>query len=590
MDDHIARVLGHSELEVMVPQTTDYTLQELGLRRQSTPGQEHHAFKGNLLTNLASISSRTSLHFDEQLDILVVLRTPGDLSGWEKRFSYLNINLEAHAYGSDIKNSNDQASEGQSVQPQGRDIVWSGVVDTSQEPFAICGENTNAFVWVVKCFLNRPKLRMQQPMIYFKVSGIFRHPPTSPRDSQDPFLPSGVAASVNVLEPLSGDAGLQGMKPQLTASRLDRININNDTTVKDLAIRSRPRKPFPARPAISARVRYSKSGAYTGRRCIIASLDIETAPFQDDEIELSDVMMQLSDGSAEDLCKGQAINLPMTCQPKDNIVFLFRLLPFDDQTSDSGVRSNSRTLDISIDARVLVSDVCRPKIQMRWKTLVDFSTALNPKYGAPAQALQRSNRPSSLPVPSDMGNRGPDETSPIDFNDVSAASQHLSIPNIGLTLTFTAPKDAYVGQPFTWDVFLVNHSPKPRRLAIVVIPARSSGDYTNDVSKIDVSTAMGKDINGRRHDYAEAIMDENTLYAMQKRLAKNDVGIVCLSPEVRMGTLHPGFCHNTELKFLPLAKGVLHIEAVRVVDLEENKWVDVRDLPEIVAEERGAED
>ncbi|KAL8975188.1 MAG: hypothetical protein Q9197_000580 [Variospora fuerteventurae] len=554
MDDHIARVLGHSELEVIVPQTTeDY----------------------------------------EQLDILVVLRTPGDLSGWEKRFSYLNINLEAHVYGSDNINPNSQASEGQSVQPQARDIVWSGVVDTSQEPLAIFEEDTNAFTWVVKCFLNRPKLRMQQPMIYFKVSGIFRHPPTSPRDSQDPFLPSGVAASLNVLEPLSGDVGLQGMKPQLTASRLVRININHDTTVKDQVIESRPQKPFPARPAISARIRYSKSGAYTGRRCIIASLDIETAPFQDDEIELSDVMMQLSDGSAEDLCKGQAINLPMKCQPKDNIVFLFRLLPFDDPTSDSGVRSNSRTLDISIDARVLVSDVCRPKIQMRWKTLVDFSTALNPKYGTPAQALQRSKRPSSLSVPSGMGNRGPNETSPMDVNDLSAASQHLSIPNIGLTLTFTAPKDVYVGQPFTWDVFLVNHSPKPRRLAMMVIPARSSGNYTNHISKTNVSTATGKDENGigrSHHDYAEAIMDDKTLYAMQKRLAKNDVGIVSLSPEVRMGTLHPGFCHNTELKFLPLAKGILHIEAVRVMDLDENKSVDVRDLPEIVAEERGAEE
>lgn len=55
-------------------------------------------------------------------------------------------------------------------------------------------------------------------------------------------------------------------------------------------------------------------------------------------------------------------------------------------------------------------------------------------------------------------------------------------------------------------------------------------------------------------------------------------------------TLSPGFCHNTELKFLALEKGVLHIEAVRVVDLMENKSVDVRDLPEIVAEERVADE
>ncbi|KAI4179310.1 MAG: hypothetical protein LQ348_005424 [Seirophora lacunosa] len=573
MDDPIAKILEHSELDIVLPQATDFTLQDLGLRRQSVPGNERHADEEDRLTNLASIPSRTSLHFDEQLSILVVLRTPSDLSGWEKRFPYLKINLEAHVYSSENRSSDGQTSEGQSVQPQGRDIVWSGTVDTSQEPLAVRG---------------RPRLRMQHPMIYFKVSGILRHPPISPQDSRDPFLPSGVAASVNVLEPLSGDAGLQGMKPQLTASRLDRININSNTTVKDQMIRSRPQKPLPALPAISARVRYSKSGAYTGHHCIIASLDIETAPFQDDTIELSDVFMQLSDGSVEDLCKGQAINLPMTCQPRDKIIFLFRLLPFDDQTSNFEVRSNSRTLDISIDARVLVSHTCHPKIHMRWKTLVDFSTALNPKYGAPAQALQRSKRPSTLSVPSDMENRVPGETSPNDADDDPAPSQRLSIPNIGLTLTFTAPKDVYVGQPFTWDVFLVNHSVKPRRLAMFVIPVRKSGEHRNQTPVS--SSAIGKGVNGGDLDYADAIMDENRLYAVQKRLAREDVGIVCLSPEVRVGPINPGFCHNTELKFLPLAKGVLHIEAVRVVDLEENRSVDVRDLPDIVAEQRLADD
>ncbi|KAI4112772.1 MAG: hypothetical protein LQ345_006125 [Seirophora villosa] len=608
MADHIAKILEYSELDIVLPQATDFTLQDLGLSRQSVPGNERDADDEDRLTNLASIPPRTSLHFDEQLSILVVLRTPTDLSGWEKRFPYLKINLEAHVYSSDNRSSDGQTSEGQSVQPQGRDIVWSGTVDTSQEPLAVRGEDTNAYasVWVVNCFLSpsrhtrlhrpcranveadRPRLRMEHPMIYFKVSGILRHPPISPRDSRDPFLPSGVAASVNVLEPLSGDAGLQGKKPQLPASRLDRININNNTTVKDQAIRSRPQKPLPALPAISARVRYSKSGAYTGHHCIIASLDVETAPFQDDKIELSDVFMQLSDGSVEDLCKGQAINLPMTCQPRDKIVFLFRLLPFDDQTSDFQVRSSSRKLDISINARVLVSPTCHPKIHMRWKTHVDFSTALNPKYGAPAQALQRSKRPSTLSVPSDMENRVPGETSPNDADDDSPPSQRLSIPNIGLTLTFTAPKDVHVGQPFTWDVFLVNHSLKPRRLAIFVIPVRRSGEHRNQTSVS--SSAIRKEVKGGDLDYAEAIMDENRLYAVQKRLAREDVGIVCLSPEVRVGPVNPGFCHNTELKFLPLAKGVLHIEAVRVVDLEENRSVDVRDLPEIVAEERLADE
>ena len=43
-------------------------------------------------------------------------------------------------------------------------------------------------------------------------------------------------------------------------------------------------------------------------------------------------------------------------------------------------------------------------------------------------------------------------------------------------------------------------------------------------------------------------------------------------------------CLNTELQFLPLAQGYLQIEAVRAVDVISNDSIDIRDLPDIVAE------
>lgn len=48
--------------------------------------------------------------------------------------------------------------------------------------------------------------------------------------------------------------------------------------------------------------------------------------------------------------------------------------------------------------------------------------------------------------------------------------------------------------------------------------------------------------------------------------------------------LSPDSCLHTELKFLPLALGHLQIEAVRVVDVISNDFIDVRDLPDVVAE------
>lgn len=49
--------------------------------------------------------------------------------------------------------------------------------------------------------------------------------------------------------------------------------------------------------------------------------------------------------------------------------------------------------------------------------------------------------------------------------------------------------------------------------------------------------------------------------------------------------LSPGCCLHTELKFLPIALGHLQIEAIRIVDVVSNDFVDIRDLPTIVAEE-----
>jgi hypothetical protein len=49
--------------------------------------------------------------------------------------------------------------------------------------------------------------------------------------------------------------------------------------------------------------------------------------------------------------------------------------------------------------------------------------------------------------------------------------------------------------------------------------------------------------------------------------------------------LSPGSCYTADLRFLPLSAGVLSIESIRVIDLNTNEAVDIRDLPSIVAVE-----
>jgi hypothetical protein len=53
-------------------------------------------------------------------------------------------------------------------------------------------------------------------------------------------------------------------------------------------------------------------------------------------------------------------------------------------------------------------------------------------------------------------------------------------------------------------------------------------------------------------------------------------------------SLGPTACYTAEIKFLPLASGVLHLEALRLVDLATQQTMDVRHLPDIVAIDRNA--
>ncbi|KAI4198163.1 MAG: hypothetical protein LQ350_005450 [Teloschistes chrysophthalmus] len=520
MADDVDKLLEHSKLEVIVPDVTELSLEDL--QDQAGPNKEDEGTpseRAAYLPGRGPIVLRSSLYFDEQINVFVALKTSGYTANLQQQLSNLTISVEVYAFGSEVKSSGGSASNDAPVQSQKKDVIWSGAVDTAEQPLSLGDGDGHALVWRLTCFLT------------------------------------------------------------------------DGPTVTELVVPSKPQRLFPALPAISARVRYSNSGAITGQPCVIASLDIETSPFQQNQVQLTHVSMELFDGLAEDLCTGRAFTLPITCQPKDNIVFLFRLQPkrSTDRSTHSDPHS-SRMLDIMLDARVLISDTCRPKIQMRWKTTVDFSKALSSKYSGPSQAMRRSNRPASLPVLSDnetSQSASQDLIMTTDTSDTPQQQRAASILDLGVTLTLTAPKDVYVGQPFTWDVFLVNRSDKARKLAIVVVPKRRFGDRTSHMASL--SNPSG--VSGRRHDvdYAEPVMDENRLYAMQKANTREVVDLVCLSTDLRLGNLNPGFCHNAELKFLPLAKGILRIESVRVIDLATNDTIDIHDLPEIVAEERTTE-
>lgn len=146
--------------------------------------------------------------------------------------------------------------------------------------------------------------------------------------------------------------------------------------------------------------------------------------------------------------------------------------------------------------------------------------------------------------------------------------------DFGVSITFTAPKTVYIGRPFSWDVLVLNRSSKPRQLLLTVIPKRKKHLHSSKSSSASATVLAKTDI-------ADAVIDENMLYAMQRNAAHEHAEVISLSTDVRVGILPPSSCLNTEIWFLPLARGYLGIEGVRVLDVVENKWVDVRDVPDI---------
>lgn len=451
-------------------------------------------------------------------------------------------------------------------------------------------------------------MRLQSPTIVFKPTAMLRPSKEEISNrSKDPYLPSGVAASTNLLESLKGDVATQGAKPSLSAARLSRISpVGSDADATDRTIMISPQKAFRALPAVSSRVRYSRANGRVGKPSIVASLDIETAPFSNEIVNLTAVEMVLSGGSAEDLGKSLLQLLPLRCQPKDNPVFLFRLTPHE-TTSDSSNQTSARTVLVTVHATVLVSSHCQPKIEMRWKTGVDFANALNPTYGAPGQSMQRHRRPNNLSRTLSNNNlnnmSAPSREPDLAFEGTQKQQRAVLVSDFGVSVTFTAPRKVQVGQPFSWDVLVVNRSNKTRQLALTVLPKQNKGSTTGHKSNAPSVPA----INHLDVGAVDAVIDERSLYAMQGDKGVDRGQVISLSTDVKIGfvvtyacylimltpfpsPLNPESCVDAELKLLPLARGYLQLEAVRLTDLVSNESADIRDLPDIIAEEAAVKD
>jgi hypothetical protein len=475
-------------------------------------------------------------------------------------------------------------------------VIYNGSVQDSEDPLIVVqgpdetektpGEGHILVVWKMTAFLIRPRLRLQNPSIVFSATASLKPADQVHSDTlREEYLPSQVPSGMNLLESFRDDPALGGIKPQLSALRVSRVAPVTQAA-RDLMqpLKNISRNSIKIYPAINARVRYSRPNTTPTNPSVIASLDIDITPFANCEITLSEVNLDMTGGSVENMNSIPGLALPITCLPQDDITFLYRVLPDDlDVTNKSQVR----TLSISITATANLTSACAPKISMHWTTTLDFTPPVNNSFGHPTQPIQRPHRPAQLSIGSSSFETVPTlslaalRPDALPHTEITTRHQrNPSIPDFGVTCTFTGPPSRspiLVGVPFTWSVFIVNRSDRPRKLALVVLPKRRR---TEARITRPPSTSYG---NARKDPkIADAVMDENIVHAMQRNSAIESTEIVCLSTDTRIGPLAPSACYEVELKFMALKVGIVGVEAVRVVDLGTQEHVDIKDLPSIL--------
>lgn len=516
----------------------------------------------------------------------VVLQTPYfEEIALRSYLARLAVSVEAQ-----VLNTYPESYEG----PPNQELIFSGSVQEGEDPLIIVqGPDGNdstetdghiLVIWKLPIVLIRPaRLRLQNPCLDLSASASLKPAETIHAVAvKDEYLPSQVPSGLNLLESFSNDPGLGQVKPRLSALRVSRV-IPATQVSKELfrPIRSISSQPVKIVPAFGIRTRYTRPNNTPNSSTIVASLDLEITPFAGPEVVLEQVNFDVAEAIVEDLNKVQGMVLPMTCLPRDDITFLYRLRPDE---LDSG-KSNVKPVQISVTAKVKISDSSQPRISMHWTTSVDFTVPVNPGYGPASQSLRRDHRPAQLtlgstletaPTVASLAVSRPDALPSIEL--ITRHQRSASVPDFGVTMTFTNTGADVVkrGQIFTWEVFIVNRSDRARKLALIIIPKRRRAEHIN--TNRPPSTTFGR----KDPNVADAVLDENILHAMQKNSTIEATEIICYSTDVRIGPLAPSACHTVELRFMALKSGVIGLEAIRVVDLANQEHVDIRDLPSIV--------
>lgn len=539
-------------------------------------------------------------HVDETVDVLLVLKTP-----WLPRkeldyhLSRISISLEAQVANGSIPGRDS---------PNSSESIFSGRLKETKKPFVIEDKMDSGSdvedeeeeeepryvyaMWKLPVLLIRPRMRLHSPAVVFSASASLDPDLwTEPVAPDVGYLPSGLPSGFNLLESFSNDFALNGVKPRLSALRVSRVAPVTRQQDFMTRLRTLPQLSIKVFPVLHTRIRFSRPNTIPLSRSIVALLEIDFTSHFECEALLNSIQLTSPNGTVENLNDEAGLSLPLSCVSHDHITLLYHIQP--QQTETTLPRDTSGSLEISIGASVLVvPGVCTPSLTMSWTTALDFSLPVNPSFGTASESgIQRAHRPTQLSIGSVAQVithlKSPSAIRPDALPTLEASTNRTeaSIPDLGITMSFTAPSTpVHPGDIFSWTVYVVNRSSDkansrpPRKLALVAVPKRRRAE----VRPIRPPSSSGR----RRGDkeIADAVLDENVIHALQKSATLETSELICLSADTRVGPVAPGACHVVELQFLALQEGVVGLEAIRVVDLGSQEHVDIGDLPTMIVE------
>ncbi|WEW61628.1 hypothetical protein PRK78_007119 [Emydomyces testavorans] len=524
------------------------------------------------------IRQRDLLFFDELVTVYIILQLVDctDVATLKLQLSSISVNLEVFAVNVVASKPNVE-----DIPTSTKELIFSSFMQDADDPLIIvnavdneeCIHNQAYVIWKSDAYLRRPWTRLQQPSVVFMASAAVGPPTGLHKAIQDEYISSLTPASANVFQPLIYCPLQSSTEPYLPASRLLRVAPAAKTREQvDNVSQALHNTPTRIIHAASAKLRYSRLNTCANRASVIASLDLEVAPFANIEVKFESVELSLSEGTVEKFGPLVGSEVPIFCRARDDVTLMFKLIPNGSGRYSSSIMPLVSTLEISICAFVLFSKDCQPKILMHWKANVDFPLPPNSLFGNPSRVLQQNNRPSSLP-------EGSNELAVPKMGTSSSPNRRTSYFSWHrIAVSFSVPISVDIGELFDLGVFVVNRSDRIRRFAMMVITSGEGPHSRKIITQSSLSFAS------RNSAHAPAAVDENSIFTMRQDAATSyETKLLCLCPELEFGPLLPGTCCSLPIRMLPLCPGLLWGAVVKFIDLDTNEWMEFGDLPDIAA-------